>query len=191
MIQVDSLENFKTKTQGKDNYWLFIYKADSQNSACAYDSLNTASAGSEETEIFYADVNNVRDIHTEYNVETVPTLLKFENAEFKSVFKGCNDVSYYESLFADSIYSASRNKETPKQKRVTVYSTPTCSWCTRLKDYLKENKIKFNDIDVSKDQKAAEDMVKRSGQQGVPQSLIGGQNIVGFDKAKIDNLLGL
>ena len=191
MIQVNSLANFKDKSVGKSNFWLFIYKATSENSVCAYDSLKDAIQKSEEIEIFYADVNIVKDIHTEYNVETVPTLLKFENSTFKSVYKGCNDTSYYTSLFSDSIYSTSESSDAPKQKSVTVYSTPTCSWCTRIKDYLKHNKIKFRDIDVSKDQKAAEAMVKRSGQQGVPQTLIGGQVIIGFDKPKIDKLLGL
>lgn len=190
MIKVDSFADFKAKTREKSNYWLFIYKADAENSVCAFDSLIDASSKSKDTEIFYTDVNNVKDIHTQFNVESVPTLLKFEDKEFKGVYKGCNDESYYTSLFDDSIYSAS-GESTPKQKSVTVYSTPTCSWCTRLKDYLKDKKIKFRDIDVSKDQKAAEEMVNRSGQQGVPQSLIGGQVIIGFDKAKIDNLLGL
>ena len=191
MIQVDSLEKFKDKTKGKDNYWLFIYKGNAENSVCAYDSLEDAASRLEDVDVFFTDVNDVKDIHTEYNIETVPTLLKFENGEFKSVYKGCNDASYYSSLFSDSLFSVSAVKHAPKQKSVTVYSTPSCSWCIRLKDYLKDKKIKFRDIDVSKDQKAAEEMVKRSGQQGVPQSVIGGQLIIGFDKAKIDNLLRL
>ncbi|PWD99276.1 glutaredoxin family protein [Marinilabilia rubra] len=70
-----------------------------------------------------------------------------------------------------------------------VYTTPTCSWCRTLKDYLTNNRIKFREIDVSKDEKAAADMVKRSGQQGVPQSLINGQAVVGFDRNKINSLL--
>lgn len=191
MINVISLKDFKQKSQGKDNFWLFIYKGTSENSVCAYNSLKDAFNESENIDVFYADVEDVRDIHTEYNIETVPSLLKFEKSDFKGVYKGCNDVSYYSSLFENSLYTASQTNDDIKQKSVSVYSTPTCSWCTRLKDYLKENKIKFRDIDVSKDEKAAADMVKRSGQQGVPQSLIGGQMIVGFDKAKINNLLGI
>ena len=191
MINVISLKDFKQKSIGKDNYWLFIYKGTSAKSVCAYNSLKDAFNETENIDIFYTDVADVKDIHSEYNIETVPSLLKFEKSDFKGVYKGCNDVSYYSSLFEDSIYTASHTSDAIKQKSVTVYSTPTCSWCTRLKDYLKENKIKFRDIDVSKDQKAAEDMVKRSGQQGVPQSIIGGRLIIGFDKAKIDNLLGI
>ena len=50
--------------------------------------------------------------------------------------------------------------------KVTVYSTPTCPWCDRAKDWLKENKIKFNEIDVSADRKKAEEMVKKNRTDG-------------------------
>ena len=76
-------------------------------------------------------------------------------------------------------------------KRVIVFSTPTCSWCRKLKNYLRENKIRFKDIDVSRDMQAARDMVRKTGQQGVPQIWINNYPVVGFDKAKIDRLLGL
>ncbi len=74
---------------------------------------------------------------------------------------------------------------------VTVYSTPACPWCYRAKDFLKENKIAFTDVDVSVDRKAATDMVKKSGQMGVPVIDIDGEIIVGFDKDKIKKLLKL
>ena len=192
MKNINSFSDFKEKTKETENFWLFIYKKTSEQSDCAFESiLESEKLQKEEQKIFTADVNLVKDVHTEYDVKTVPTLLKFENRELKGVYKGCNDSSYYTSLFSDSMFSAFGNIDAPKQKSVTVYSTPTCSWCTRIKDYLKDNKIKYRDIDVSKDQKAAEAMVKRSGQQGVPQTLIGGQVIIGFDKPKIDKLLGL
>jgi len=191
MIEVTSFDDFKEKSNSLKDFWLFFYKSDSDKSMCAYESIKKASEKRKDMNVFYADVTHVKDIHQQYNVETVPTLVSFEKEEFKGVYKGCNEESYYSSLFDDTLYTSKGNEDKPKQKSVTVYSTPTCSWCNRLKDYLKEKKVKFKDIDVSKDQKAAEEMVKRSGQQGVPQSLIGGQVIVGFDKAKIDNLLGL
>jgi glutaredoxin-like YruB-family protein len=76
-----------------------------------------------------------------------------------------------------------------KVKKVIVFSTPTCSWCRRLKSYLKENKIRFTDVDVSRDAKAAQDMVKKTRKQGVPQMWINNVPVVGFDKQKIDRLL--
>jgi len=72
---------------------------------------------------------------------------------------------------------------------VKIYSTPTCVYCKTLKEYLRKNKIDFEDIDVSKDEKQLQDMIKSSGQMGVPVVDIDGQIIVGFDKQKIDELL--
>jgi|TARA_B100002003_G_C14108963_1_gene533373 glutaredoxin-like YruB-family protein len=72
---------------------------------------------------------------------------------------------------------------------IKVFSTPTCPWCTKLKEYLDEKKIKYKSIDVSQDQEAASEMVKKSGQMGVPQTEINGKIIVGFDKEAIDKEL--
>jgi len=73
--------------------------------------------------------------------------------------------------------------------KVRVFSTPTCPYCVTLKEYLKENNIVFEDIDVSQDKKVADEMVQKSGQMGVPVIDIDGQFIVGFDKEKISQLL--
>lgn len=74
---------------------------------------------------------------------------------------------------------------------VIIYSTPTCHYCHRAKDYLKEKKVEFTDIDVSVDTIKAQEMVDKSGQMGVPVLDINGTLVIGFDKAKIDQLLGL
>lgn len=70
-----------------------------------------------------------------------------------------------------------------------IYSTPTCVYCKTLKEYLKKNKIVFEDIDVSKDEQRLHEMIKISGQMGVPVVDIDGEIVIGFDKAKIDELL--
>ncbi|HEY9060353.1 MAG TPA: glutaredoxin domain-containing protein [Pseudobacteroides sp.] len=72
---------------------------------------------------------------------------------------------------------------------ITVYSTPTCPWCTRVKDYLKDKEVGFKEVDVSKDRESAMEMINKSGQRGVPVIDIDGNIIVGFDQAAIDNLL--
>lgn len=77
------------------------------------------------------------------------------------------------------------------QPRVIVFSTPTCSFCNMAKRYFRERGIRFTDVDVSRDAAAARDMVRRSGQQGVPVIDIGGKIVVGFDRPKVDKLLGL
>lgn len=78
-----------------------------------------------------------------------------------------------------------------KQPRVLVFSTPTCSYCNMAKKYFRQKGVRFRNVDVSKDQAAARDMQRRSGQMGVPVIDIGGRIIVGFDKPKINRLLGL
>jgi glutaredoxin-like YruB-family protein len=70
-----------------------------------------------------------------------------------------------------------------------IYSTPTCVYCKTLKGYLKKNGIEFEDIDISKDEKQLQKMIKDSGQMTVPVVDIDGEITVGFDKEKIDRLL--
>jgi len=76
-------------------------------------------------------------------------------------------------------------------KKVIVYSTPTCPWCIRVKQFLTENNIPFDNYDVSTDQAKAEEMIQKSGQMGVPVVDIEGEIILGFDKERIKQALGL
>lgn len=74
---------------------------------------------------------------------------------------------------------------------VKVYSTPTCPYCHMAKEFLTESGIQFEDIDVSANQASAQEMIKKSGQMGVPVLDVDGQIVVGFDKGKIKQLLGI
>lgn len=74
---------------------------------------------------------------------------------------------------------------------VKVYSTPICPWCVRVKDFLKEKNIEFEDINVAQDQEKAQEMIQKSGQTGVPVVEIDGQIVIGFDEAKLKSLLKL
>ena len=76
-------------------------------------------------------------------------------------------------------------------EKVLVYSTPTCPFCIRAKEFLKDNNIIFSNFDVSSDQAKADEMIQKSGQMGVPVIDIEGEIIVGFDKEKIKQVLGL
>lgn len=78
-----------------------------------------------------------------------------------------------------------------RQKKVVVFTTPTCPWCTRVKRYLTEQHVPYREVDVARDQAAARDLVRRTGQMGVPVVMIDGRPVVGFDKPQIDRLLGL
>ncbi len=74
---------------------------------------------------------------------------------------------------------------------VKVYSTPTCPYCKLAKDFLKEQKIPFEDINVAENSAAANDMVKLSGQMGVPVVDVGGQVIVGWNRQALEDALHL
>ena len=76
-------------------------------------------------------------------------------------------------------------------KSVRVYSTPTCPWCIRVKQFLKDSNIVFEDYDVGTDQVRAEEMIKKTGQMGVPVIDIEGEIIVGFDKERIKQALNI
>jgi glutaredoxin 3 len=74
-------------------------------------------------------------------------------------------------------------------KKVILFTTPTCSHCKTAKRYLIDQKIKFKEVDVSQNPKAADDMVRKTKQQGVPQFWINNKPLVGFDKIKLNKLL--
>ena len=76
-------------------------------------------------------------------------------------------------------------------KQVKVYSTPTCPFCIRAKQFLKDNGILYEDIDVSSDQAQAQVMIDRSGQMGVPVIDVDGELIIGFDRERVKHALGL
>ena len=75
--------------------------------------------------------------------------------------------------------------------KVVMFTTPTCSFCNIAKRYFNEQKVRFREVDVSKNATAAADMQRRTGQSGVPVILINNRPIIGFDKVKINRMLGL
>jgi glutaredoxin-like YruB-family protein len=72
---------------------------------------------------------------------------------------------------------------------VKVYITPTCPYCVTLKEYLKEHNIDFEEVDISQNEEARDDIIKRSGQMGTPIVEVDGNIVAGFDKEKINQLL--
>jgi glutaredoxin 3 len=78
-----------------------------------------------------------------------------------------------------------------RRPRVLVFTTQTCPWCVRAKQYLRERQVSFREIDVSRNASAARDLVRKTGQTGVPVIEIDGRPVVGFDRNRIDSLLGL
>jgi len=78
-------------------------------------------------------------------------------------------------------------------KKVKIYTSPTCGYCNMAKDWMDEKKINYIEIDVAKDPAAAQELVKESGQMGVPVIVVGEGDekkvVVGFDQGKLEELL--
>ncbi len=75
--------------------------------------------------------------------------------------------------------------------KIRVFSTKTCPYCVTLKQFLNDNKIEFEDLDVSENEEARKEMIEKTGQMGVPVIQIDDEIVVGFNKPKISQLLGI
>ncbi len=187
---VKSFAELQTELEKSDKGFVLLYKKGSESSECALGRLEGQILNNEFT-LLKVNVAETRDVHSQFNISSVPSLLQFEGQELKNVIKGCMTEDYYKSVI-NGIYSkVSGGEEGKKQKRVVVYGTPSCSWCKRIRDYFNEKNVKYRYIDVAANPAIAEEMKRKSGQMGVPQTEIEGQMIVGFDKPKINRLLGL
>ena len=78
-----------------------------------------------------------------------------------------------------------------KKPKIRIFSTLTCPYCFNLKDYLTEKGFEYQDINVAEDEKARDEMISKTNQMGVPVTEINGEYIIGFDKDKINQILGI
>jgi len=76
-------------------------------------------------------------------------------------------------------------------KTVTIYTTPTCHFCQMSKEFFKENNVAYTEFNVANDMEKRQEMIDKSGQMGVPVVFIGEEMIVGFDKKRFEELLGV
>ncbi|MCK9256036.1 MAG: hypothetical protein M0Q45_10870 [Bacteroidales bacterium] len=188
MKSINSLNELHELSKGAEKHFILLYKSKSEPSKCAIANI-LAACKNITIPVFSADVAQVKDIHTYYNIKTVPSFLIFENGKFINSISSCQSETFYNTLLKNASFHTSTSENQKTQKRVSVYSTPTCTWCNTLKKWLDKHSIRYRDIDISKDQNAAENLMKKSGQQGVPQTDINGTIVVGFDENKLKKLL--
>ncbi len=170
--------------------YCLLYKPGIEISNCANSRIDKASEKEgRDGLVCTVDVSKVRDIHPVYNVTSTPTLLVFKNGVLINQVKGCNDTGFYENLIKGSYFVRKKQANENKKKTVTVYTSPTCTYCNSLKSYLKKNQVHFREVDISKNPEQAQQLVSRTGQQGVPQTEINGKFVVGFDTVKLNQLL--
>ena len=183
-INVKSREDIKIT---EDKNVLLFYKKGTTNSDCAHQNIIKIKEG----RVMLIDVNLVKEIHQHYNVDSVPSLVVVKGNKVQNIIKGCQTSSYYDQIINKKTILYNTNDTAKPQKRVVVYSTPTCTYCNKIKQYFNKYGIKYTDINVATNLQAATEMAHKSGQRGVPQIDINGQIIVGFDVAKLSKLLNI
>lgn len=143
-----------------------------------------------EVEAWVVDVGEVKGVHRALGVDAVPTIVVVRAGKPERSIVGVQPEEYLDGALL-GVGSPSSPAAGKREHRVTVFVTDSCPWCTRVKSYLREKHVQFAEVNVQRDQSALRKMVARSGQQGVPQLDIDGSFVVGFDKPRIDALLGI
>jgi glutaredoxin-like YruB-family protein len=187
---VASLKELNGMLDTHPSAYLLLFKQGAEQSECALKRIREADIPGESI-LLLANVAEVKEIHPQFGITTAPALLQFVSREVKTIFKGCQTIDFYRAVLSGKKFSTAQVQEGKRQKRVVVYTTPTCTWCTTIKTYFRENNITFTEVDVASNPSKAEEMVRKSGQQGVPQTEIDGKMIVGFDKQRINDLLDI
>lgn len=179
---------FEDIKKSADFFMLLFYSNKSQKSLEALDNLKKFSDKNKDVKVYAVNASEVV-LHTEFGITAVPALIAYGDGKVQQIVYGVQTEDYYEKLLSTSPVKSSDGSK--KYHRVIVYTSPSCPWCSATKSYLRQNNIPFREVDVTKNPGAAEELVRRSGQRGVPQTDIDGTIVVGFDKARLNTLLGI
>ncbi|MCD6134136.1 MAG: glutaredoxin [Candidatus Omnitrophica bacterium] len=188
MEDLRRLDDLISLQERKKTFLLLFYTQTSEKSQAAYQIIDEL-AQEQGLLAYGVNASVVKDIHPVYKINTVPTVVFFREGKVSEYIYGLQNKEYYKRILVVENYSPS--EEGRRFRNVVVYTSPACSWCGTLKDYLNRHRIPFREVDISRDQRAAEELVRRSGQRGVPQTDIDGKIVVGFDKVSLNNLLGI
>lgn len=168
---------------------LVFYANFSSSSKRALAEIEKFSKENKEMPVYIIDVEKVKGVHKQFAVENVPTVLALEKEKVVRRIEGAESAQFYARILSGAAPSRLKKGKKTISHRVIVYSGAGCPACGAAKGYLRRRGIGFRDIDISRDQHAAESLVQRTGRMAVPQIFIDGHLVVGFDQAKIDKLL--
>jgi len=184
----DSIHFDRILDQKPELIMALFYTRSSELSKRSLEALKEVKQNHDEVVILKIDASRIRDIHPKYHIQSVPTLVVFRAGRRAEIVTGVQTTGFYEQLLKKSPVGG---QDDTSAARVTVYSTPTCPYCTMVKDYLKSKNVTFTDVDVASDQQAAMELVERTGQQGVPQTEINGSFVIGYNTRELDRLLNI
>jgi len=172
------------------DFLILVFYADfSSNAKRALAELEDFSKENKEAPVYVIDVVKVKGAHKQFGVENVPTVIALEKERITRRIEGVESAQFYARILSGAAASERKKGEKAISHRVIVYSNSGCPACGTAKAYLRRRGVRFRDINIGRDQPAAERLVRRSGQMAVPQIDIDGHLVVGFDQAKIDRLL--
>ena len=173
----------------KDFLILFFYGNFSSGSKRALAELEKFNKEDGQAPVYGIDVERVKGVHKQFGVENVPTVVVLRNKNVTQRLEGVESAQFYARIFSGVYPSHYKAGKAPVSHRVIVYSGPGCPACGTAKAYLRRRGVTFREVDIARDQHAAQSIVRRSGQMAVPQIDIDGHLVVGFNQAEIDRIL--
>ena len=180
----------EVQEEHKEFLIVLFYGAFSSASKRALAELEQFSKEDSKAPVYGIDVEKVRGVHKQFGVERVPTVVALRRGRVTQLLEGVESAGFYARVLAGASPSQHKAGKGTAPRRVIVYSGPGCPACGSAKAYLRRQGISFREVDIARDQNAAQSLVRRSGQMAVPQIDIDGHLIVGFDREKIDRIIG-
>lgn len=195
MVQpVESFDHLARLTQGLKGPLVVGFFGDfSEKSRQALPAFEAFCGRHPDVPVYVVDVGRVKDVHRRMGVTLAPTVALVKNGRLLQTVVGVRTTAEYETaLLGGPTRPSGPTHAAPRPAhRVVVYTGPGCPWCTRVKAYLRQHGVPFTEIDVGFEPAQAEALVRKTGHTGVPQLDIDGKYVVGFDRPRIDALLGL
>jgi len=183
-------KNFGEVQEKHKEFLIVLFYANfSSASKRALAELEQFSKENEQVPVYVIDVERVKGVHKQLGVENVPTVLALRKGKVAQRLEGVESAQFYARIFSGVHPSHYKTGKSPVSHRVIVYSGPGCPACGTAKAYLRRRGVSFREVDIARDQHAAQSLVRRSGQMAVPQKDMNGRLVVGFDQAKIDRIL--
>jgi len=191
VTEIQDQQQLSHFTQSYPNFMMILFYTDSsEKSKQALIGLDSFHEKHPDVGLFRVNASMVKDIHPLYGIDSVPTLLTLRKGQPAEYVLGIQNEDDYSRLLSGTKHVPKREGKEQRLK-VSVYTSDSCPWCAKAKSYLRKNGVPYNEVNVSRNSSAAQDIFRRSGQMGTPQIDINGHIVVGFDQPKIDRFLGI